>query len=41
MEINKIEQIQKELQIAIDKGFESGISDKSISDLINDVDNGK
>lgn len=30
-----------ELKMAIDEGFNSGVSDKSISDLINDVDNGK
>lgn len=30
-----------ELKMAIDEGLNSGVSNKSISDLLNDVDNGK
>ncbi|MBF8150426.1 type II toxin-antitoxin system ParD family antitoxin [Winogradskyella sp. F6397] len=30
-----------ELKMAIDEGFNSGVSQKSISDLMNDVDDGK
>lgn len=30
-----------ELKLALDEGYASGISSKTISDLISDVDNGK